>query len=198
VHSFKILEVPFCNTIIFFLPPSSSSQHEREGGGGREGGQPQGRGSRRRRGATQARARWGRRHGGCAVGEGERRGKGARGRDTTVGGESGEREGLRVWERKNRELHGQQWRRAHRTRRGSPELRIKSSIGSEPTVGSTNQTHRDKLSMRHTQRYPRILPTTHRLKVIDRRSYHRSWNHRELRRAIPGIVDRIWGNSFEI
>jgi hypothetical protein len=39
---------------------------------------------------------------------------------------------------------------------------------------------------------------THGLKVITRWSCRRSWNRPELRRAIPGIVDRIWGNGFKI
>jgi hypothetical protein len=179
---------------LLLLPLSMKGKEEGEGrGASHRGGGAAADAARRRlvRGGAAATGgvRWGR-------GRGGGRGHGG---GTPPSGERAETgRGCACGREKNRELHGQQWRRAHRTRRGSPELRIKSSIGSEPTVGSTNQTHRDKLSMRRTQRYPRILPTTHRLKVIDRRSYHRSWNHRELRRAIPGIVDRIWGNSFEI
>jgi hypothetical protein len=57
---------------------------------------------------------------------------------------------------------------------------------------------RTKPSMRQTQLYSWILPMTHELKVIARRSCHRIWNRPELWRAIPGIVYRIWGNGFEI
>jgi hypothetical protein len=31
-----------------------------------------------------------------------------------------------------------------------------------------------------------------------RRSCHWSWNHSELRRAIPGVSDLNWGSGFEI
>jgi hypothetical protein len=34
------------------------------------------------------------------------------------------------------------------------------------------------------------------LGVIARRSYRRSWNRSELRRAIPGARDQIWRNRF--
>jgi hypothetical protein len=61
------------------------------------------------------------------------------------GGGGGEgREGLHIWERKMKKLHGQQWREAHRRRRSSPEPRKKSSIGGIPIVGSTNRKHWDK------------------------------------------------------
>jgi hypothetical protein len=49
-----------------------------------------------------------------------------------------------VWERKNGELHVQQWKRAHRRKRSSLESRRKLSIGDERTVGSTNRRHRDE------------------------------------------------------
>jgi hypothetical protein len=51
-----------------------------------------------------------------------------------------------------------------------------------------------KPSMRRTQRYSRIPQTMHRLEVIA----HRSWNRSELRRAIPGAGNWIWGNRFLI
>ena len=50
---------------------------------------------------------------------------------------------------------------------------------------------RRKPSTRRTQRYPRIPQTMHGLGVA-----RRSWNRPELRRAIPGASDRIWGKRF--
>ena len=60
--------------------------------------------------------------------------------------------------------------------------------------GSNRRTERaaTKPSTRRTQRYPRILQTMHGLGVIARRS----WNRSELRRAIPGARDWIWGKRF--
>jgi hypothetical protein len=55
-----------------------------------------------------------------------------------------------------------------------------------------------KVLTRRTQRYPQILPTTHRSKVIARWSYRWSWNRPELRFAIPGVSDLNWGRGFKI
>ena len=64
--------------------------------------------------------------------------------------------------------------------------------------GSNRRTERaaTKPSTRRTQRYPRIRQTMHGLGVIARRSCRRSWNRPELRRAIPGARDWIWGKRF--
>jgi hypothetical protein len=79
------------------------------------------------------------------------------------------------------------------SRRSRKEIRRLPEI-----QGSNLRTERaaTKPSMRRTQRYPRIRQTIHGLGVIARRSYHRSWNRSELRRAISGARDWIWRNRF--
>jgi hypothetical protein len=64
--------------------------------------------------------------------------------------------------------------------------------------GSNRRTERaaTKPVTRRTQRYPRIRQTMHGLGVIACRSCRRSWNRCELRRAIPGASDWIWGKRF--
>jgi hypothetical protein len=76
------------------------------------------------------------------VGEGTKHGAGG----AEAGGER-EREGRGRGVHtgtKMEKLNGQQWRKAHSRRRSSSELRRKSSIGDEPTVGLRNRQHRDE------------------------------------------------------
>jgi hypothetical protein len=87
---------------------------------------------------------------------------------------------------------------AHWRRRSSLEPRRNWSIDGEPEVESTNRKTGTKSSMRRMQWYSRISPTMHEMKVIARRSCRRSWNRLELRREIPGIMDRMSGNGFQI
>jgi ribosomal protein L15 len=104
----------------------------------------------------------------CRRGGGDRGGKGASGRK----GERG-RGGLHTLKKTEKPL----WTtmgKAHRRRRSSPESRRKLLIGGDPEDGSTIESTVTKLSTRQTQQYSRILLTTHRLKVITRRSWNRS------------------------
>jgi hypothetical protein len=105
----------------------------------------------------------------------------ARGKSATVVGEGAtwggglpgrERKGLHVWE-KMEKLHGQRWREAHRRRGPSLEPRRIPSIGAKRRSDRRIESTGTKLSTRRTQHYSRILPTTHRLKVIA----HWSWDH---------------------
>jgi hypothetical protein len=136
---------------------------------------------RRRRPSPRRRGgRKGRRRGGETEGEGRRR----RGRLWESEGGS-----ARTGKRRNEETLGttmevltgeedprRSWEEIHRL----PEIQ-----------GSNRRTEHaaTKPSTRRTQRYPRIWQTMHGLRVIARRSYHQSWNHSKLRRAIPGARD---------
>jgi hypothetical protein len=113
-----------------------------------------------------------------------------------AGGRWGEIEGLRREERRNEELWLKSMEEAHRGRR---PRRSRGEIRRLPEIrGSNRLTERaaTKSSTRRTQRYPWIRQTMHGLGVIARRSCRRSWNRPELRRAIPGARDWIWGKHF--
>jgi hypothetical protein len=72
--------------------------------------------------------------------------------------------------------------RAHRRKKPRRSQGEKHGLGTNRRSDRRIEGIGTKLSVRRTQRYPRIPPTTHGSKVIAR---HRSWNRSELRRAIP-------------
>jgi hypothetical protein len=113
----------------------------------------------------------------------------------------GERAAGRGWAATHGEKRRKTWRTmeiAHRRKQSSLELRRKSPIDDELEVGSTNQKHRDE-----------ALDKTNAMILSDSANdaqtesnclleLSRSWNRPELRREITVIVDRIWGNDFEV
>jgi hypothetical protein len=112
----------------------------------------------------------------------ERRGGGSRGRPRGArGGWDGGRAPPSTGE------GGVRWSREE-------NCRLATNRWSDRRIKST----RTNLSMRRMQWYSRISPITHGLELIARRNCRWSWNRPELRWAIPGHVDRIWGNDFEI
>jgi hypothetical protein len=123
-----------------------------------------------------------------------RRGAKSRGREVPpLGREREERERLRR-EDENEEHHVKNGGEAHRRRNSCRSWaqirRLRTNRRSDRRIEGTGM----KLLTRQTQRYPRILPTMHGLKVIA----HRSWNGPELRRAISGVSDLDWGWGFKI
>jgi hypothetical protein len=88
--------------------------------------------------------------------------------------------------------------KAHRRRNPRPRRWQIHRLRTNRQSDRRNEGTWTKLSTRRMQRYPQIPPTTHGSKVIARRSYHRSWNRPELRRAITGVSDLNWGRGFEI
>ena len=102
----------------------------------------------------------------------------------------GRREGGATYmETKMEKLHGQQWRETHRRRRSSLEPRKNHRLAAKRRLDRRIESTGTKLSTRRMQRYPRIPPTMHGLKLIAHQSYRRSWNRPELRRAILGTVN---------
>jgi hypothetical protein len=84
-------------------------------------------------------------------------------------------------ERETKNFHAQQWWRANQRRRPrwsqGQICRLSTNYRPDRRIEGTET----KLSTGRTQRHPRILSTTHRSKVIARRSCCRSWNRSELR-----------------
>jgi hypothetical protein len=102
---------------------------------------------------------------------------------------------------RNEELHGQQWRESS-PKKTSPEPGRKSPIGDKPTAGSTNRKHRDEALDETNAAVPSdstndtLIKSNCSLELSPELEPFQTLI--ELRRVIPRIVDRIWGNGFEI
>jgi hypothetical protein len=86
----------------------------------------------------------------------------------------------------------------HPRGRSSPEPRRKTPIDGELQVGSTNREHRDKALDEANAAVSLDFTKDARIESNCSWEFLSGWNRPELWRAIPGVVDRIWGNRFDI
>jgi hypothetical protein len=176
------------------LPPSFSflsTMEEREGGEGKGAGRPCTVAGRRAHGrARRSPPPPGR-------GDGGARGNTGRGGPPLGDGEVRERGPARTGKWKKRRKPRCNNGAGSPDKKTSPEPRRKMPIGTNRLSDRRIEDTRMKLSMRQTQRYPQIPPTTLGSKVIAHESCHRSWNRPELRRAISGVSDLDWGWSLK-